>query len=32
MERESERGYAHYLEHLSFRGSKYVTDGEAKRV
>lgn len=32
MEREEERGYAHYLEHLSFRGSKYVKDGEAKRV
>ena len=32
MERENERGYAHFLEHLSFRGSKYVADGEAKRV
>lgn len=32
MERENERGYAHFIEHLSFRGSKYVTDGEAKRV
>ncbi len=32
METDSERGYAHYLEHLSFRGSRYVTDGEAKRV
>lgn len=32
MERETERGYAHFIEHLSFRGSKYVTDGEAKRV
>lgn len=32
MERPSERGYAHYLEHLSFRGSRYVADGEAKRV
>ena len=32
MENDSERGYAHYLEHLSFRGSRYVTDGEAKRV
>jgi zinc protease len=32
MERDSERGYAHYLEHLSFRGSRYVVDGEAKRV
>jgi zinc protease len=32
MERDSERGYAHFLEHLSFRGSKYVPDGEAKRA
>jgi len=32
MEREGERGYAHFLEHLSFRGSRYVKDGEAKRV
>ncbi len=32
MEEESERGYAHFLEHLLFRGSKYVKDGEAKRV
>ncbi len=32
MEREDERGFAHFLEHLSFRGSKFVADGEAKRV
>ena len=32
MEREDEKGYAHFLEHLAFRGSKYVPDGEAKRV
>jgi zinc protease len=32
MEEESERGFAHYLEHLSFRGSRHVPDGEAKRV
>jgi zinc protease len=32
METESERGFAHFIEHLSFRGSKFVTDGEAKRV
>ncbi len=32
MERETELGFAHFNEHLSFRGSKYVTDGEAKRV
>jgi zinc protease len=31
-ERDSEQGYAHFIEHLSFRGSKYVMDGEAKRV
>lgn len=31
-ERDSEQGYAHLIEHLSFRGSKYVPDGEAKRV
>ncbi|MHA6717983.1 M16 family metallopeptidase [Sphingomonas sp. RS6] len=32
MERDSERGFAHLLEHLSFRGSTYVPDGESKRV
>lgn len=32
MERENERGFAHFIEHLSFRGSQYVPDGEAKRV
>ncbi len=31
-ETDEERGYAHLIEHLSFRGSKYVPDGEAKRV
>ena len=31
-EEDSERGFAHLIEHLSFRGSKYVPDGEAKRV
>ena len=31
-ETESERGFAHFIEHLSFRGSQYVPDGEAKRV
>ncbi len=31
-ETEGERGYAHFIEHLSFRGSEYVPDGEAKRV
>lgn len=32
MERDSERGFAHLLEHLSFRGSVHVPDGESKRV
>lgn len=32
MESETERGFAHLIEHLSFRGSAYVPDGEAKRV
>jgi zinc protease len=32
MEEESELGYAHFIEHLSFRGSRYLSDGEAKRV
>lgn len=31
-ESESERGFAHMIEHLTFRGSAYVPDGEAKRV
>ena len=31
-EDESERGFAHFIEHLSFRSSAYVPDGEAKRV
>jgi len=31
-EQDSERGFAHLIEHLSFRGSKYVPDGEAKRI
>ncbi len=31
-EDESERGFAHLIEHLTFRGSAYVPDGEAKRV
>lgn len=32
METDAERGFAHYLEHLSFRGSTHVPDGEAKRI
>ncbi len=31
-ESDAERGFAHLIEHLSFRGSAYVPDGEAKRV
>ena len=31
-EGDSEQGYAHLIEHLSFRESKYVPDGETKRV
>ncbi|WP_375428239.1 M16 family metallopeptidase [uncultured Sphingomonas sp.] len=31
-ETDGERGFAHFLEHLSFRGSSHVPDGEAKRV
>ena len=32
METDNERGYAHMIEHLSFRGSEFVPDGEAKRI
>jgi len=32
MEGDNERGYAHLIEHLTFRGSEYVPDGEAKRI
>ena len=31
-EQDSERGFAHFIEHLSFRGSEFVPNGEAKRV
>ena len=31
-EGDDERGYAHLLEHLSFRGSVHVPDGEARRI
>ena len=31
-ENENEQGYAHLLEHMSFRASEHVPDGEAKRV
>lgn len=32
MERDDEQGFAHFIEHLSFRGSAHVPDGEAKRI
>ncbi len=32
MEETHEAGYAHFLEHLSFRGSRDVPDGESKRI
>ncbi len=32
MEGANEKGFAHFNEHLSFRGSKFVADEEAKRV
>lgn len=32
MEQDKERGYAHLLEHLSFRASVHVPDGESKRI
>lgn len=32
MENDSERGFAHLIEHLSFRGSTYVPDGDSKRI
>jgi zinc protease len=31
-ENDSEQGYAHFMEHLVFRGSQYVADNEAKRT
>jgi len=32
MEKPDERGFAHFIEHLTFRGSREVPDGEAKRI
>jgi zinc protease len=32
METDRERGYAHLLEHLSFRASQYVPDGDSKQI
>ncbi len=31
-ERPAEAGWAHLMEHVSFRGSRYVPDGESKRI
>lgn len=31
-ENDNEQGFAHLIEHLSFRGSTFVPDGEAKRI
>lgn len=31
-EGEDEQGFAHLLEHLAFRGSEFVPDGESKRI
>ena len=31
-EEDNEQGFAHLIEHLAFRGSEYVPDGEAKRI
>lgn len=32
MEREDEAGYAHFIEHMTFRGTKTVPDGEGIRT
>ena len=32
MEEPGEEGFAHFIEHLSFRGSRDVPDGESKRI
>lgn len=32
FEKPEERGFAHFIEHLTFRGSREVPDGEAKRI
>jgi zinc protease len=32
FETDKERGFAHLLEHLTFRGSEHIPDGEAKRI
>ncbi|HWI84945.1 MAG TPA: insulinase family protein, partial [Sphingomonas sp.] len=32
MERDDEKGYAHFIEHMTFRGTKSVPDGEGIRT
>lgn len=32
FETDQERGFAHLLEHLTFRGSEHIPDGETKRI
>ncbi|WP_164117713.1 M16 family metallopeptidase [Sphingorhabdus sp. Alg239-R122] len=32
MEEDSEQGFAHLLEHMTFRGSKYVPDGDVIKI
>ncbi|MBW8745408.1 MAG: insulinase family protein [Sphingomonas sp.] len=32
MERDDEKGYAHFIEHMTFRGTRSVPDGEGIRV
>jgi len=32
MEREDEKGYAHFIEHMTFRGTKSAPDGEGIRT
>ncbi|MGV7119945.1 M16 family metallopeptidase [Sphingopyxis sp. 550A] len=32
FESDAERGFAHLLEHLTFRGSEHIPDGETKRI
>jgi len=32
MEREDEKGYAHFIEHMTFRGTRSVPDGEGIRT
>ena len=32
MERDDEKGYAHFIEHMTFRGTKTIPDGEGIRT